>query len=334
LASFLVIATLLSGFFWFRDIFLIQRDPFLDFIPIDTTVYWHLSSDDLVLKKWFFDKTKNLFGKESLEKLDFLFNNIDSNNISLAIFPSLRDFVFYTELNQEKIGKIEEKIGEKELFVLNLGNKAAITNNKVILNEIENIKNQEMPSFFSNFRLKMAMNKANNDNSSQIFIKNSFKVGNLPLFFGESNIVDKNSLIVYPQKKEEYDYILALEGDYLAGNIENNVKNTLSYIFPEIRVKKLPDGTRVKELIADSSVFVFKDGENLTIEPLKKDIWLKKMSKIVVLSTDKRKIDDFLARERQKTGPYGKNMFDFFTWVIKKIDFGFNGVIFEVDSSY
>ena len=60
MAGFFVMTTILVGLFWFGNNFLIQKDDFLDIIPVDTTIYWHFSGSDEQKKEWFFLKTKEI----------------------------------------------------------------------------------------------------------------------------------------------------------------------------------------------------------------------------------------------------------------------------------
>ena len=341
LAGFFVMTAILAGLFWFGNNFLVRKDSFLDLTPVDTAIYWHISADDFAKREWFFAKTKEILKKEASSKTDFLFKDIapEARSLSLAIFPSLQDFVYFAEFDPPKIDEIKEKVGKEGLFLLDLEEKrVAITNNEVILNEISNIKNGEMPSLFSNIFLKMVMNKAGKGSSGQIYIKNGLKIGNLPLFFGKSGITEENSLYVRPIKTEKkvfnYEYSLISSGFFLTANTTETVKSTLAFIFPEIVTRRLPDGTRVREIIANSEIFNFEEVDNflfMKIKAAKRDLWLKDGGEKVFLSTNKEDLTNFLEEKEVSGGDYGKNMFDFYFWVVKKMKFSFEGAVFGVN---
>ncbi|OGF44544.1 hypothetical protein A2555_00655 [Candidatus Falkowbacteria bacterium RIFOXYD2_FULL_39_16] len=344
LAGFFVMTTILVGLFWFGNNFLIQKDDFLDIIPVDTTIYWHFSGSDEQKKEWFFLKTKEILKEEASLTADLLFKEslLKTNNISLAIFPSLQEFVYYTEfVDVLKIEEARAKIEKEGLFMLDLGdNKLAVTNNKIILSEISNIKKKEMPSLFANFALKMAMNKASKESMGQIYLRNNdnLKIGNLSLFFGISSITEENNLYIRPIKTEgeafNYEYSLISSGFFLTANTIETVKSTLAFIFPEIVARRLPDGTRVREIIANSDIFNFEEVDDILfmkIKAVKRDLWLKDRGEKVFLSTNRENLTNFLEEKEALDGDYGKNMFDFYFWVVKKMKFSFDGAVFGVN---
>ena len=51
----------------------------------------------------------------------------------------------------------------------------------------------------------------------------------------------------------------------------------------------------------------------------------------VFLSTSKEDLTNFLVEKEVSAGDYGKNMFDFYFWVVKKMKFSFDGAVFGVN---
>ncbi len=241
-----------------------ERDNFLNLVPKEIIFYWHSNTDERAeTKNLFFAAICQLFKLNEFSLLKGI--NFENKEISLAVFPDKEAVLFFTvQPNEDLKTNLEETnlsyvLGKEQILLA--------TSPDTLL-KIINVRNNKIPSLGEDLITKSNLIHSTINYPSQIYFDSRI----FQTFFSIKNFPDflslKNTILIIPNNKNfnensspwrKYNFILISKNFSKDNELENFIKEKLAQILPISQEKTLPDGTTVKELISDPSLFQFKN---------------------------------------------------------------------------
>lgn len=347
LAGFLVIllCTALGG--WFYINFWVSQDSFLEAVPVEAAVYWHESAGGKLVLAWLYDLSQRMLLGEAAGQAKFLFENVapDSSQTALAILPGFEDFIFWGYLDVRRFNELKEKLESLNFnYIFEDDGKITITNTKIALKEVLAALSQKTFSLADQKVRLITFNRAIRRFPAQIYFDGNFKFDNFYPLSLKSDFWETSRLNVAREEgvreggRADYHYLLTTDNAYLTKDTENILKNNLAVALPEIKEKKLPDETVVREMIANPDLFIFEKakmaGEEvkyLSISQLNQEIFLAKTNGLAAVSNSRELMADYLGHLDFRQRSYGKNLLDFLLEWARWATADFNGIVFGVD---
>jgi hypothetical protein len=338
-AGFLVIAGIVSTVAWVYLTFLVSHDDFFDAVPSEAVIFWHRSAGQEIDETWFYEVSRLMLANDAADQAQFLFDSLapKSSETAFAVLPGFEDFIFWSRLDPAEFNTVKEGLEKLDFnYIAEDGGKITITNTKFALKEVLATLSQKNFSLADQKGRLAAWNRVSRSFPAQIYLRDGFQAGNLPAVSLKSDFWEKNQLKV-KRTGDGYLYLLATDSRYLAGDAANLLKNTLAVILPETRERKLPDGTLVREIIANPEVFTFekdkiagREVDYLSVPAMGQEFFLVLPGKQAILSTSKELLANFLVRLGRQPEYYGENIIDLARGVAKWLTSDFDGAIFGV----
>lgn len=343
--GFLIISFLVLFTTWFYTNFLVSQDIFLDYVPAQSVIYWHISLNKKSNSIWLYDLTERFLLGESSNQAKFLFENVapETEEIAMAILPGFEDFIFWGRLNTGKFNKLKEKLEISNFsYIFEDDGKITITNTKFGLKEILAVLSQKNFSLADQKTRLIAFNRAYRRFPIQIYISGNFKFGNFYPHKLKSDFWETNQFQVTQKTHEshsikDYAYLATVNNFYLVKEAENIIKNNLAFVLPETREKKLPDETVVREIIANPEIFVFEkvkvSGEEvryLKVPAIGEEFFIFQGNGELIASNSRDLLANHLVHEPQRKY-YGKNLLDFLLNWVKWVTADYNGIVFGIN---
>lgn len=348
LAGFLVMASLMGLSFWLYFNFLKSDGAFLEAVPADSAVYWHSNfskgSDDA----WLWAVSRAILVDEASDQTKFLEGNVApaSRETGLAILPGFGDFIFWGRLDIDKFSALKDKLEELNYHYIFDDGKIIIANTRFGLKKASAVLSQDNLSFADDKMKLIAFNRAKRSSPSQIYFRGDLKIGDFDVFSWSSDCWANNELIVAVKSGAgdefgfgDFNFLVVSDNDYLQKNAEKMLKNDLAVLLPKIQEKKLPDGTMVREILADADAFTFENKtigalnvRYIEVPALKQEFLVGEKNQKVVIGNSSRLFEDYLAILSRRPDYYGKNLMELLLDWLKWLSFDFSGVIFEVNA--
>lgn len=344
--GFLMVLFLIFLMLWFYANFLISQDVFLDSVPAQSVIYWHSISNQSSNSVWLRDLTRHFLLGEASDQAEILFEHIapKTKEMSLAILPGFEDFIFWARLDVSDFNHLKEKIeNSKFSYIFENEGKIIITNTKFGLKEVLAVLNERNFSLADQKTRLIAFNRAFRRFPIQFYINGNFKFGDFYPLELESDFWETNQLKVIQKNREgvyaakDYYYFMTADNPYLVEKGENILKNDLAVVLPEIKERVLPDGTIVREIIANPESFVFEvtkiSGEevkDLKVPVINEEFFIFKTNKGVTFSNSRDLLANHLVHLDLQRKYYGKNLLDFLLDWAKWVTVDFEGAVFGV----
>ncbi len=336
----MVLAGIISITAWIYFVFLTSHGDFFDEAPGETAIFWHRSADSRGDETWLQEIFREMLDGEAVGQAQFLFAEVasESKETSFAILPGFEDFIFWGRLDTAEIDDLKSKLEEMNFnYIIEDGGKITIANTKPALKEVLATLSRKNFSLADSRGRLAAWNRAVRRSPTQIYLGANLKFGNFPALNLESDFWEANHLKV---EKGGFGFrcLLATENSYLVREGENLLKGSLAVIFPEIKEKKLPDETVVKEIIANPAGFSFqetkiagKTAEVLREPRLNQDFFLFFAESRAAFSNSKDILANFLVRLGREPDYYGATIIDLVKIGAKWLTSDFDGLVLEVE---
>lgn len=339
-AGFLVVVGIVSIAAWVYFGFLVSRGDFFDEAPGETAVFWHRSAGNRVNETWLHEISRQMLGGQAAGQAQFLFDTVapESDETAFAILPGFEDFIFWGRLDTAEFNTLKEKLEEMNFsYIFDDGGKVTVTNTKLALKEALATLSQKNFSLADAQGRLAAWNRAARRFPVQVYLGANFKWGNFPSLDLKSDFWGTNQLKV-EKSGSGYNYLLATENDYLVREGENLLKNSLAVVFPEIKERKLPDETIVREIVANPEAFS-PEGTQIAGREVKFFAEPRLNQEFLMFFADKRAgfsnsrdlLANFLVRLGREPDYYGASIIDLAKIWAKWLTSDFGGMVLGVD---
>lgn len=346
-AGFLVLAGIVILSFWFYFNFL-KKDSFLGAVPAETVFYWQSDSGRGADDDWLWIITKTILSNGAAERIDFLEKVIipEAERIGLAILPDFTDFVFFAQIDEENFNALKSKLEESNYhYTFGDEGRVIISDSRFGLGEAVATLSQEKKSLADDKMKSISFNMARRNSLTQIYFKENFKVKDFRSMLWFSDLWSRSRLVITakrgaepPQSLADFNFLAVSDDKFLKNSMEEILRDDLAVLFPQIQEKILPDGTEVRELLANPDIFKFQEEEigglpfrYLPVENLSQEFLVGREDQRLIFSNSTELAQSFLSNVHRRPDYYGKNLGELISSCLKWLTPDFGGIIFEVN---
>lgn len=339
-AGFLVIAFAVTAVAWVYFSFLTAHNDFFDRAPAEAALFWHRGAGQEADEAWLHEISGGVLTGEAGNQARFLFETVapESKETAFAILPGFEDFIFWGRLDPSDIDPVKNKLAEASFnYIAEEDGEIIITNTKFALKEVLATLSRKNFSLADERGRLAAWNRAGRSFPAQIYLGPNFQMGDFPGLSLKSDFWGTNILNV-AKSEGGYAHILVTDNNYLAKEAGNLLKNTLAVLLPESVDRELPDGTTVKEIVANPDVFIFtkekisgREADYLSVPMLNREFFLSSADGKTVLADSRDLLANFLVRLGRKPDYYGENIMELAKSGAKWFTSDFGGIVFGVN---
>lgn len=348
-AGFLVLAGLVGFATWFYFNFLKSSDEsFLEIVPAEAAVYWQSDFSKGADDAWLWAMGRAVLSEEAAEQTIFLEDFVapEADKIGFAVLSDFADFIFLSRIDDSEFDSLRNKLEELNYhYIVESGGRAIISNSRFGLEEAMSVLNQEKSSLASNRMRLISFSRAKRHYPARIYFGENFKVDDFRALPWFSDFWSDNKLVVSlksgtktPRNLADFDFLAVFDNEYLKKNIEEVLKDDLAVLLPEIQEKVLPDGTKVKELLANPDAFVFEDRKiggstfrYLLVSGLGQEFLISRECQKTIFSNSGKMMEVFWENSSCQPDYYGKNLIELFSDWLKWLTADFRGAIFGIN---
>ncbi len=346
-AGFLVLTGVLGFSFWFYFNFL-KSDNFLEAVPAEAAIYWQSDFSGGADEAWLWAMGRTALSRDAAQQIKFLEEVVapEAGRLGFAILPDFSDFIFIGQMTDESFYSLKNRLEELNYhYIFGDKKRVIISNSRFGLEKAAAVLGHEKKSLADDKMKLFSFNKAKRHSSSQIYFGENFKIGDFRAMLWFSDFWSNNKLVVAPKGEREspqnladFSFLAVSDDKYLKNGMEEIIKDDLSVLFPEVQDKTLPDGTKVKELLANPDIFVFQNEEilgmpvhYLSAGALNQEFLVGREGQRVIFSDSTESLQDFLVNTRRKPDYYGKSLGELIMDCLKSVTPDFSGIIFEIN---